>query len=320
MKTSVRILSLLVLSFVVSVATSAALFSQKYSSYNEILSNAEKIRGNYIPFDFDDAVRELETLLDEKDKAYIRDSMALGELEGEGHFGVGMFIRNRWGLWQNSRLAKYFEQRRFYHPDNMSDIVLEGIDYKLHGKVYDFNAMVKREDSLYRARKSNPKFTIPPKSREDKKRHKEYQKEVVDRLKSTGLRKGEIVYFKYTYGCSNQEEADMVSESTSEKKYGRDKEKKYLAKGKIVDVHYFGLEPKIKVKLIYSSHPDGIILFDPDTNPHNDEHRYKIFLNKGSKRYYMKKGDKMWFLKRQFNTFWVTEHEVKKRNETKNLK
>lgn len=42
----------------------------------------------------------------------------------EYHFGLGMWMRNNWGLWGGSRLQKYFTDRGTAHPDDMSSVVL----------------------------------------------------------------------------------------------------------------------------------------------------------------------------------------------------
>jgi len=41
------------------------------------------------------------------------------------HHGLGMWIRNNWGLWGNSKLKQYFLDQGITHPDNMSSIILK---------------------------------------------------------------------------------------------------------------------------------------------------------------------------------------------------
>jgi hypothetical protein len=41
------------------------------------------------------------------------------------HIGLGLRIRNEWGLWSGSRLAVCFRNLGINHPDDMSGIVLE---------------------------------------------------------------------------------------------------------------------------------------------------------------------------------------------------
>ncbi len=79
--------------------------------------------GIYIPKDIDDAHRELEKMLPEEVIAKMRknahEDMALY------HFGLGMWMRNNWGLWKGSRLSKYFNELGVHHPDDMSGIILD---------------------------------------------------------------------------------------------------------------------------------------------------------------------------------------------------
>jgi hypothetical protein len=50
------------------------------------------------------------------------------------HFGTGMGIRNGWGLWTGSHLAKYFEEMGIFHPDDMSAIILTSFHRRLNNK------------------------------------------------------------------------------------------------------------------------------------------------------------------------------------------
>jgi len=50
------------------------------------------------------------------------------------HFGTGMGIRNGWGLWAGSQLAKYFEEMGIFHPDDMSAIILTSFHRRLNNK------------------------------------------------------------------------------------------------------------------------------------------------------------------------------------------
>ena len=49
------------------------------------------------------------------------------------HFSLGLSIRNGWGLWHDSPLARYMQQLGFTHPDDMSGVILETFWCKRHG-------------------------------------------------------------------------------------------------------------------------------------------------------------------------------------------
>lgn len=94
---------------------------------------AEKIDNIYIPKDLGDCFIELDKQLSEVDKNEMkalpkRDDMI------KYHFGLGMWMRNNWGLWGGSRLQKYFTDRKIGHPDDMSSVVLFFYHDWLNGK------------------------------------------------------------------------------------------------------------------------------------------------------------------------------------------
>lgn len=108
-------LSLIVLSLL-AVCLSPAAATKKDSAPKEQKKEV------YIPKDLDDCFRELDRLLRPDDIEKIKK----GEIKAiEMHMGLGMGLRNQWGLWGGSHLAKYFNQMGIFHPDDMSGIILE---------------------------------------------------------------------------------------------------------------------------------------------------------------------------------------------------
>lgn len=83
----------------------------------------ETIGGVYIPKDLGECFAELDKILAEIDK---KEMQALPKRDDmiRYHMGLGMWIRNNWGLWGGSRLQKYFTSKKVTHPDEMSSIVL----------------------------------------------------------------------------------------------------------------------------------------------------------------------------------------------------
>ncbi len=89
---------------------------------NEIYS-IDTIDCVYIPMDLDDCCVQLDQLLSEEDKEFIK-GLPKEDILKHLHFGLGMWIRNNWGLWGGSRLQKYLFDISD-HPDGMSSIILE---------------------------------------------------------------------------------------------------------------------------------------------------------------------------------------------------
>lgn len=50
------------------------------------------------------------------------------------HFGLGMWLRNNWGLWAGSELNTYFQERDIFHPDDMSSIIITSYYRYIHQK------------------------------------------------------------------------------------------------------------------------------------------------------------------------------------------
>ena len=93
----------------------------------------ETIDGVYIPKDLGECFKELDKLLPEIDKKEMQALPWRGDMI-RYHLGLGMWIRNNWGLWGGSRLQRYFTDRGVTHPDSMSPVILEYYYDWLHGK------------------------------------------------------------------------------------------------------------------------------------------------------------------------------------------
>src|SRR5688500_14697715 len=59
----------------------------------------------YVPKDLEDAFKELDKMLTKE----LREEMRKGKAEKmiDFHFGLGLWLRNNWGLWRGLRLAKW---------------------------------------------------------------------------------------------------------------------------------------------------------------------------------------------------------------------
>ena len=50
------------------------------------------------------------------------------------HFGLGMGVRNRFGLWQDNELTRFFRDNGIDHPDSMSGPFIDGYVLYLRGE------------------------------------------------------------------------------------------------------------------------------------------------------------------------------------------
>ena len=66
------------------------------------------------------------------------------------HFGLGMWMRNNWGLWGESRLRKHFCEMGVKHADDMSSIVLDTFWCKLNDKPFRLPERVAYFDAYWK--------------------------------------------------------------------------------------------------------------------------------------------------------------------------
>ena len=106
--------------------------------------------GVLIPANLDAALLELDHILTPKlrfEMKAMKDDM---DLVGEYHMGLGMWMRNNWGLWKDSQLATWFRKSGIRHPDDMSSVVLVSYWRKLNGKPIEFAKQVAAYTASYK--------------------------------------------------------------------------------------------------------------------------------------------------------------------------
>ncbi|MBR4353124.1 MAG: hypothetical protein IKQ01_08665 [Bacteroidales bacterium] len=278
-----KILFLLFLTLLLCTSSAA---QKKVSYQRDYRYLVERIDGVYIPKDIDEAIDSLDVILSAEDKRYVADSLSLEDFCND--LGLGSEIRAMWGFWGGSRLQKYFNDKKVFNPDYMSYLILKAYyETKLKGMTYspeelivpdfDSDPTIVNEDNL---------------PQEQLERRKKQIAETKKKMRKDGFAKGKIVYFQFPYGCSTLEEEDTYLDADSCKP---------LPRGRITDIAIDGyyLEPKIKVKLLSTISPYGIIVFDGDVAPKyyikNDERDFDSFTIYSPNRFYMQKGDELWF-------------------------
>jgi hypothetical protein len=102
----------------------------------------------YIPKDLDDCFAQLKKMLSkeevEKMKNGREDDMILY------HHGLGMWLRNNWGLWKGSRLSKWFNGKGIQHPDDMSGIIFDSFWRHLNNKPIKLDEQVKHYQDYWK--------------------------------------------------------------------------------------------------------------------------------------------------------------------------
>ncbi len=91
--------------------------SQLFCQDSEILDTVDE------PKNINDCIELINMQLNDSLKSVIK-SWPEDEFVANVHMGYGLNLRNRWGLWGDSRLSKYFNDLGIFHPDDMLGIIL----------------------------------------------------------------------------------------------------------------------------------------------------------------------------------------------------
>lgn len=261
----------------------SSLAQDKVTHQSQYRYLVDRINGIYIPKDIDEAIDTLDTILSAEDKQYLTDSTStMRGFVAATHFGLGMWMRNNWGLWGGSRLQRYFRDRQVFHPDDMSGEILKAYyKKKIQGMEYSAEEAIEPDNVGDNGIKIIRYFS------RDWWRMRRSLSDARRELKEDGFRKGGFVYFQYPYGCSTAEEQDIWKSAEN---------CDLLPKGKITDIDYG--QRQIKVKLTSTISPYGIIIFDGDIEPDTEgefERDFDHFSINAPNRFYMQKGEELWF-------------------------
>ena len=114
--------------------------------------NVSKKEMKYKPINLEEAIIQLTKIIPDSTQKEIL-SMSEDEFLGESHFGLGMWIRNNWGLWQGGELAKEFNNKGIFHLDDMSGIILKCYYRQLHNQDWKLNEQIKFYQNFWKATK-----------------------------------------------------------------------------------------------------------------------------------------------------------------------
>jgi len=109
---------------------------------SSIFGQTESKKENYKPVNLEEAVEQLKIIHHDTTKQKILN-MTEVEFMGGAHMGLGMWMRNNWGLWKGKELAEYFNSIGIYHPDDMSGIILTSYYRELHDQEWKVDEQVK---------------------------------------------------------------------------------------------------------------------------------------------------------------------------------
>ena len=284
MKTTRILIPILAMLFISASVDANARKIRRAVIYNEIYGSAEMIEGMYIPKNVKEAVEEIDKILTEEEKERLKE-----DADNFGHWAV-----SPWAFHHGSRLYRYLSDKVYLHPEDGTEYILIQYLRHLNGKeVVEPVTMKMSKESRGRIKelrkstgKGNPDFWKYSYGSPD------YKKSMV----GNGLKKGAALKFKYPFGFTTPEE---------ETKYKSQGGGTAVCEGIITDVNYeWGY---IKVKLVKTVSPYGIIIFDGTQKPVGQKYiqaDYKRLSRNGENLYFMKEGEEMWFFFRHSHSLW----------------
>jgi len=106
-------------------------------------------KSDYIPRNFEECLLQLDTLINDSLKQWIRclPDRKFGNIV---HHSLGMYLRNNWGLWGENELAKNLYEMGIFHPDDMSGIILDSYQRKIKGENIRLDEQLKYYQDYYR--------------------------------------------------------------------------------------------------------------------------------------------------------------------------
>lgn len=110
----------------------------KLKSLEAAFEDAKKIR----PTNLEECFSALDKLIAPKEIENIKNSTDEKYMVGF-HMGLGMWMRNNWGLWHGSKLKDYFMDLGIDHADDMSGIILDSYWRHLHNQPLNIEDQVK---------------------------------------------------------------------------------------------------------------------------------------------------------------------------------
>lgn len=115
---------------------------------------------NNIPQNLDEAHEILMKQLPKETLDQIKNMKSEDEM-WRFHRGLGMSLRNSWGLWGGSPLKQYFLELGITHPDNMSGVILGTFWCKIHDKPLRLEERVTYYKRLYESSAPPPTNSYP---------------------------------------------------------------------------------------------------------------------------------------------------------------
>jgi hypothetical protein len=117
-------------------------YAQRYEIEYQQRIKLQKINGRYIPKDVDDAIAELDKIVDMVGKAKFKaqsEEIAVRQI----HFSFGRWMIVNWGFYEGSRLSHYLRGMGVTYPDDMASLLMTGFHRHLNNKPLGLEELAK---------------------------------------------------------------------------------------------------------------------------------------------------------------------------------
>lgn len=104
-----------------------------------------------LPRTIEECCIEIDEMISEHEKNLVL-KWTEDEFISEVHHSYGRWIRNNWGLWQDSDLKVYLEKLGLKHADDMSSIILRCYWHEIRNKRYNIETMIKEYNEYWRGK------------------------------------------------------------------------------------------------------------------------------------------------------------------------
>jgi len=115
-------------------------YRERYEMEYQQRIKLQKINGRYIPKDLNDALAQLDALVDPEGQVKFKaqpEDIAVRKI----HFSFGKWMIVNWGFYEGSRLSHYLRSQGITYPDDMATTLMICFHRHLNGKPLEFEKL-----------------------------------------------------------------------------------------------------------------------------------------------------------------------------------
>lgn len=127
-----------------------------------------RIEGKYIPIDLNDAIAELNKIMEDGAKKKFKE-MSEDNARRKTHFSFGKYINARWHIQDGSRLTLWFQSNKIYNTDDMIDCIIATYHRSLNNQPLQFEQLA---EYYFKKQKEKVDKLVKKKAEQSKSRQK----------------------------------------------------------------------------------------------------------------------------------------------------